>query len=99
MGISENRVLRGTFQCRSEEATRYWRKLRNEELHHFYCSVNFVRVLKSRKVRWTGHVARILEKINVHKVLVGKPGGDSPFGKPNGGWEDTAKLVLKGMGW
>jgi hypothetical protein len=79
--------------------TRDWRKLRNEELHHFYCSLNIVRVIKSRRMRWTGHVARMLEKINVHRVLVGKPEGKSPFGNPSGGWEDIVKVVLKEMGW
>ena len=50
-------------------------------------------------MRWASNVARILEKINVHRVLVGKPEGKSPFGNPSGGWEDIVKLVLKEMGW
>ena len=82
-----------------DEVTRVWRKLRNEELHHFYCSLNIVRVIKSRRMRWTGHVARILEKINVHRVLMGKLEGKSPFGNPSVGWEDIVKLVLKELGW
>jgi len=75
--------------------TRDWRKLRNEELPHFYCSLNVVRVMKSRRTRWTEHIARVLEKINAYGVLVDKPEGNSPFGNPSVGWEDIVKLVVK----
>jgi hypothetical protein len=78
--------------------TRDWRKLHNEELH-FYSSLNIVRVINSRRMRWAEHVARVLEKINVYRVLAGKPEGNSPFGNTSGRWEVIVKLVLKEMGW
>jgi hypothetical protein len=78
-------VLRTIFQCKRKEVTRYWRKLRNEELHYFYCSLNIVRAIKSRRMIRAGHVARILEKINLHRVLVGKPERNNPFGNTSGG--------------
>jgi len=80
--MSENRVLRRIFGPEREELTREWRKLRNEELNDLYSSPNIVRVIKSRRMRWAGHVARTGERRGVYSVLVGKPEGKRPLGRP-----------------
>ena len=64
-----------------DEVTREWRKLHNEELNDLYCSPNIFRVIKSKKIRWAGRVARMREKAGVYRVLVGKPEGKRPLGK------------------
>jgi hypothetical protein len=71
--VFENRVLRGVLEPKRYEETGQWRKLHNEELHDLYSSPNIVRVIKSRRIRWAGHVARIREKIGVCRVMVAKP--------------------------
>ena len=70
---------------------REWRKLHNEELSDLYSLPNIVRVVKSRRMRWAGHVARMLEGRGVHRILVGKPEGKRPFGRPRRRWEDNIK--------
>ena len=70
--VFENRVLRGIFGSNRDEVTREWRKLHNEELNDLYCSPNIVRVLKSRRMRWAGHLARMGERTGVYTVLVGE---------------------------
>ena len=77
----ENRVLRRIFGAKRNEVRGKWRKLHNEELN-LYCSPNVVWVIKWRRVRWTGRVARMGERRGVHRVLVGKPGGKGPLGGP-----------------
>ena len=76
----ENRVLRRIFGPRMDGVTGEWRKLHNEELNDLYSSPNIVRVIKSRRLRWAGRVARMEEGRVVHKVLVGKPEGKRPLG-------------------
>jgi len=71
--VSGNMVLRIIFGPRRDEVTGEWRRLHNEELNNFYSSPNIVRVIKSRRMRWAGHVARMVEDRGVYKVLVGKP--------------------------
>jgi hypothetical protein len=71
--VFENRVLRRTFGQKRDEVTGGWRKLRNEELHNLYSSPSIIRMIKSRTIRWAGHVARMGEKRNTYKILVGKP--------------------------
>jgi hypothetical protein len=71
--VLENRVLRRIFGSKRNEVTREWRKLHNEELNDLYFSPNTVRVIKSRRMRWTVHVARMEETIGVYRILVGKP--------------------------
>ena len=78
----ENRVLRRIFGPERDGVTGEWRKLHNEELNDLYSSPNIVRVLKSRRLRWAGHVARMKEGRGVYKVLVGKLEGKRPLGRP-----------------
>jgi hypothetical protein len=87
------------------EVTGEWRKLCNEELNDLYSLPNIARVVKSRRMRWAGHVARMWEDRGVHRVLVGKPEGKRPLGRPRWRWEDNIKMNLRkledvvGTGW
>ena len=81
-----------------------WRKLHNEELNDLYCSRNIVRVIKSRRVRWAGHVACMGEWRGVYRVLLGKPEGKRPLGRPRRRWDDNIKMDFQevgcgGMNW
>jgi len=80
--VFENRVLRRIFGPRRDEVTGEWRKLHNEELNDLYCSPNIVRVIKSRRMRWVGHVARMRRGEWVYRVLVGKPEGKKHLADP-----------------
>jgi hypothetical protein len=91
--VFQNRVLRKVFGPKREEDGS-WRKLHNDELHGLYSSPNIVRVIKSRRMRWARHVARMGEG----RVLVGKPEGKRPLGKPRRRWEDNIKMDLRGIG-
>jgi hypothetical protein len=75
-----------------------WRKSHNEELSNLYSLPNIVRVVKSRRMRWAGHVARMGEGRGMHRVLVGKPEGKRPLGRPRHRWEDTIKMNLQEVG-
>ena len=92
MRVFENRVLRRVFGPKRDEVTGEWRKLHNEEFS------DIVRVVKSRRIRWAGHVARMGEGRGVHRVLVGKPEGKRPFGRSRRRWEDNIKMDLKKVG-
>ena len=83
----ENRVLRRIFGSRREEVTGEWRKLYNNELNDLYCSQNIIRVIKSRRMGWAGHEARIGERRDANKFLVGKLEGKRPLGSPRRRWE------------
>jgi hypothetical protein len=83
--VSENRVLRRIFGPKREEDGS-WRKLHNDELHSLYYSANIVRMIKSRRMRWAGHVARIREGRNFYRILVGRPDGKRPLGRPRRRW-------------
>jgi hypothetical protein len=80
--VFENRVLRIIFGPKTDEVTGEWRKLHNEELHNLYSFPDIIRQVRSRRMRWAGHVARMGEERKVYKVLVGKPEGRSPLGRP-----------------
>jgi hypothetical protein len=80
--VFENRVLRRVFGPKRDEVTREWRKSHNEELNDLSSLHNIVRVVKSRRMRWAGHVARMGEVRGVNRVLVGKPEGRRPLGIP-----------------
>ena len=95
LSVFETRVLRRVFGPKRDEVTGEWRKLRNEELSDRYSLPNIVRVVKSRRMRWAGHVARMGEGRGVHRVLVGKPEGKRPLGKPRRRWEDNIKMIFR----
>ena len=90
--------MRRIFGPKRDEVAGEWRKLHNEELNNLYSSHNIVRVIKSRRMRWAEHVARVGERRGVYRVLVGKPEGKRPLGRPRFRWEDNIKMYLKGMG-
>jgi hypothetical protein len=92
--VFENRVLRRIFGPKREE-DRSWRKLHNDELHILYSSPHIVRVIKSRRMRWAGHVARMAEGRGFYRVLVGRPEGKRPLGRLKHRWEDNIKLDLR----
>ena len=75
-----------------------WRRLHNEELNGLYTSANIVRVIKSRRMRWVGHVAHMGEERGVYRVLVGKPEGKTPLGRPRRGWVDNIRMDLQEVG-
>ena len=75
-----------------------WRRLHNEELNDLYSSPNTVRVIKSRRMRWAGHVARMGEEKGVYRVLVGKPEGKRPLGRPRRRWVDNIRMDLQEVG-
>jgi len=96
--VFENMVLRRIFGPRRDEVTGEWKKLHNEELNNYYSSPNIVRVIKSRRMRWAGHVARMDEERGVYRVLVGKPEGKKPQGRPRRRWVDNIKTDLQEVG-
>ena len=93
--VFENMVLRRIFGPKRDGVTGEWRKLHNEELNDLYSSPNIVWLIKSRRMRWAGHVARMQEGRSVHKVLVGKPDGKRPLGRSRRRWEDDIKMDLE----
>jgi hypothetical protein len=95
--VFENRVLRRIFGPK-REVDGSWRKLHNDELHSLYFSPIIVRVIKSRKMRWAGHVARMGEGRGVYRVLVGRPEGKRPLGRPRRRWQGIIKLDLREIG-
>jgi hypothetical protein len=92
--VFENRVLRRIFRPKREEDGS-WRKLHNDELHSLYSSPNIVRVIKSRRMRWEGHVARMGEGRGIYRVLVWRSKGKRPLGRPRRRWEDNIKMDLR----
>jgi len=96
--VFENRVLRRIFGPKRDEVTGEWRKLHNEELNNLYSSPNIVRLIKSRRMRWAEHVARMGERRGVYKVLVGKPQGRRLLGRPRRRWEDNISMDLREVG-
>jgi hypothetical protein len=97
--VFENRVLRRIFDPKRDEVTGDWRRVHNEELHNLYSSPNTIRMIKSRRMRWVGHVARMGEKRNAYMILVGKPEGKRPLGRPRRRWVDSIKIDLRETGW
>jgi hypothetical protein len=79
--VFENRVLRRIFGPKRDEVRGDWRKIHNEELHNMYSSPSIIRKIKSRSMRWSGHLARMGEKRNAYRILVGEPEGKRPLGR------------------
>jgi len=96
--VFENMVLRRIFGPRRDEVTGEWRILHNEEINDLYSSPNIVRVIKSRRMRWAGHVARMGEERGAYRVLVGKPEGRRPLGRPSYRWVDNIRMDLQEVG-
>jgi hypothetical protein len=97
--VFENKVLRSIFGPKRDEVTGGLRKLHNEELRDLYSSPSIIRIIKSRRMRWAGHVARMVEKRNAYRLLVGKPEGKRPLGRPRRRWVDNIKMDLLEIGW
>jgi hypothetical protein len=97
--VFENRVLRRIFGLKRDEVTGEWKKLHNVELHDLYSSPSIIRIMKSRMMRWAGHVARMGKKRNVYRLLVGKPEGKRPLGKPRRRCVDNIRMDLGEVGW
>jgi hypothetical protein len=95
--VFENRVLR-IFGPKRDGMREGWRKLYNEDLHNLYSSRSIIRIIKSKRMRWAGHVARMGEKRNVYRLLVEKPEGKRPLGGPRRGWIDNIKMGLLEIG-
>jgi hypothetical protein len=98
LGVFENRVLR-MFEPKIDGVTGEWRKLHNEELHDLYSSTSIIRIVKARRMRWAEHVARMGEKRNAYRLLVGKPEGRRPLGRPRRRWLDNIRMDLVDVGW
>jgi hypothetical protein len=96
--VFENTVLRRIFGPGRDEVTGERRRLHNEELIDLYSSPNILRVIKWRRMRWAGHVARMGERRGAYRVLVGKPEGRRPLGRPRRRWEDNVKTDLREVG-
>jgi hypothetical protein len=96
LNVFENRVLKIFGPKREEDGS--WRKLHNDELHNLCSSLNIVRVIKSRKMRWAGHAIRLGEGRGVYRVLIGKTEGKRPLGRPRHRWEDSINLDLREIG-
>jgi hypothetical protein len=94
--VFENRVLRIFGPKREEDGS--WRKLHNDELHSLYSSPNIVRMIKSMRIRWAGHVAHMGEGRGVYRILVGRPEGKRPLGRSRRRWMNNIKLDLRTIG-
>jgi hypothetical protein len=94
--VFENRALRRIFGPKRDEVTGEWRKLLNGELRDLYSSSNIIRIIGSRRMKWAGHVARKGEKRKAYRLLVGKPEGKRPLGRPRHRWVDNIRIDLRG---
>jgi hypothetical protein len=96
--VFENRVLRRIFGPKRDEVTGGWRKLHTEELHNLYSSPSIITVIKSRRMRWARHAAR-MENRHVYRILVGKPEGKRPLWRSRSRWVNNIKMDLRDIGW
>jgi hypothetical protein len=96
--VFENRVLRRTFGPERDEVTGEWKKLHNEELRDLYSSPSINKIMEPRRMRWAGHVARMREKRNAYRLLVGKPEGMRPLERPRRRWVDNIRNLGQ-VGW
>ena len=93
--VFENMVLRRIFRPRRDVVTGEWRRLHNEELNDLYSSPNIVRVIKSKRMRWAGHVARMGEERGVYRVFAGKQEERRPLGRPRRRWANNIRMDLQ----
>jgi hypothetical protein len=93
------RTLRRIFGPKRDDVIGEWRKLHSEELHNLYSSPDIIRQIKSRRIRWVGHVAHMVEERNVYRVMVGKLEGNRPLGRPRHISEDGIRMDLREIGW
>jgi hypothetical protein len=93
--VFENRVLRRIFEPKRDEVAGGWRKVLNKELHGLYSSLGIVRVIKARRMRWAGHVAHMGEVRSAYNILVGRPEGRRPLGRPRHRWEHNMKMDIR----
>jgi hypothetical protein len=96
--VFENRVLRKIFGPKGDEVTGEWRRLHNKELTDLYSSPNIIWIMKSKRMRWAGHVARMEEKRGAYRILMGRPEERRPLGRPRHRWEDNIKTDLQEVG-
>jgi hypothetical protein len=96
--VFENRVLRRIFGPKRDEVTGEWRRLHNKEVYALYSSPNIIRVIKSRRLRWAGHVARMGKRRAAYRASVRKPERRRPLGRPRRRWEDNIKMDLPEVG-
>jgi hypothetical protein len=99
LGVFGNRVLRRIFGPKGDEVTGEWRKVHNEELRDLYSSPSIIRIMKARRIRWAGHVARMGERRNAYRLLVGKPEGRKPLGRPRHRWVDLVEAGWGDVDW
>jgi hypothetical protein len=92
--VFENRVLRRIFGPKRDGVMGGWRKLHNQELHNLYSSPSTFRIIKLKRMRWVGHMAQMGEKRNMYTLLVGKPEGKRPTGRPRHRWIDNIKMDI-----
>jgi hypothetical protein len=97
--VIENRVLRRIFGRMRDEVTGEWRKLHSGELHNLYSSLDIIRQIKSRRMRWAGHVACMGQGRNGYRFLMEKPEGKRLLERPRRRWEYGIKMGLRGIGW
>jgi hypothetical protein len=97
--VFENRVLRRIFGPKTDKVTGFWRKLHNEDLHNLHSSPDIIRMIKSRRMIGAGHVARMGEKRNACRILLGKSEGKRPLGRPRRRWLDNIKMYPREIGW
>jgi hypothetical protein len=96
--VFENRVLRKIFGPKRDVVMGEWRKLHNEELCDLYSSPSIIKIIKLRRMRWAIHVARMEEKKKTYRLLVGKPEGKRPLGRPRHRWVDNVSMDLGEVG-
>jgi hypothetical protein len=97
--VFENRVLRRICGPKRDEVTGKWRKLHNKDLRDLYSPPSIIGIIKSKRIIWAGHVARMGEKINAYRLLAGKPEGKRPLGRPTRRWVDNTGMDLGEVGW
>jgi hypothetical protein len=97
--VFENRVPRRIFGPKRNEVTGECRRLHNKELNDLYSSPNIIRVIKSRRMRWAGHVAHMGEGRGAYRIVVERPEGRRPLGRPRRRWKDNIKMDLQEVGW